>query len=94
MIISHLSFQHCFFKAYNHETDSFLILDVAKYKYPPVWAPATHLFNAMATLDTCGVWNYPYAQKKVRKWTPYAKAKKIVGCQNKYRGYVTLKKVA
>jgi hypothetical protein len=33
--------------AYDPATDSFLILDVAPHKYPPVWAPASALWNAM-----------------------------------------------
>lgn len=37
--------------AYNAETDSFLIIDVAKYKFPPVWVTAQALYNAMATVD-------------------------------------------
>ena len=37
--------------AYDVETDRFLILDVARYKYPPVWVTATDLFNAMNTQD-------------------------------------------
>lgn len=38
--------------AYDEKTDSFLILDVARYKYPPVWVSASDLFAAMNTLDT------------------------------------------
>lgn len=38
--------------AYDEATDSFLILDVARYKFPPVWVTAEDLFNAMNTLDT------------------------------------------
>ena len=37
--------------AYDAETDRFLILDVARYKYPPVWAKAAELFAAMNTTD-------------------------------------------
>lgn len=37
--------------AYNKETDRFLILDVSRYKYPPVWVKASELWQAMATLD-------------------------------------------
>ncbi|MCL1636116.1 phytochelatin synthase family protein [Luteimonas sp. SX5] len=33
--------------AYDHETDRFLILDVAAHKYPSVWVPATLLWDAM-----------------------------------------------
>jgi hypothetical protein len=34
--------------AYHAETDRFLILDVAAYKYPPVWVSAKELWNAMS----------------------------------------------
>jgi hypothetical protein len=37
--------------AYDAETDRFLILDVARYKYPPVWVKAADLFAAMNTPD-------------------------------------------
>jgi hypothetical protein len=38
--------------AYDEATDSFLILDVARYKFPPVWVKAEDLFRAMNTMDT------------------------------------------
>ncbi|NET37526.1 MAG: glutathione gamma-glutamylcysteinyltransferase [Cyanothece sp. SIO1E1] len=38
--------------AYNEESDRFLILDVSRYKYPPVWVPAETLWQAMATVDS------------------------------------------
>jgi len=38
--------------AYNQETDHFLILDVSRYKYPPVWVKAEELWQAMATVDS------------------------------------------
>jgi hypothetical protein len=38
--------------AYDADTDRFLLLDVARYKYPPVWISATELFNAMNTVDS------------------------------------------
>lgn len=37
--------------AYDRDTDMFLILDVARYKYPPVWVKAEELFAAMNTVD-------------------------------------------
>ncbi|PWB81002.1 MAG: glutathione gamma-glutamylcysteinyltransferase [Methylocystaceae bacterium] len=37
--------------AYDENTDRFLILDVARFKYPPVWVEATELFAAMNTID-------------------------------------------
>lgn len=38
--------------AYDAETDRVLILDVAKYKYPPSWVGIHTLREAIATLDT------------------------------------------
>jgi hypothetical protein len=37
--------------AYDGKTDRFLILDVARYKYPPVWVKAADMFAAMNTPD-------------------------------------------
>ena len=38
--------------AYDADTDKFLILDVSRYKYPPVWVEAGALFEAMNTPDS------------------------------------------
>ena len=38
--------------AYDAETDRFLILDVARYKYPPVWVTASELYTSMNTQDS------------------------------------------
>jgi hypothetical protein len=38
--------------AYDAETDRFLILDVARYKYPPVWVKASELYASMNTQDS------------------------------------------
>ena len=38
--------------AYDKETDSFLVLDVSRYKYPPVWVGASALYDAMNTRDS------------------------------------------
>jgi len=37
--------------AYDEKADRFLILDVARYKYPPVWVTTADLFDAMNTPD-------------------------------------------
>jgi len=37
--------------AYDGKADRFLILDVARYKYPPVWVKTADLFAAMNTPD-------------------------------------------
>ncbi len=37
--------------AYDAKQDRFLVLDVARYKYPPVWVSAEDLYKAMNTPD-------------------------------------------
>lgn len=37
--------------AYDAASDSVLLLDVAKFKYPPVWIPLADLWEAMRTTD-------------------------------------------
>lgn len=37
--------------AYHAKADKFLLMDVARYKYPPVWVDAAALFAAMSTDD-------------------------------------------
>jgi len=37
--------------AYDEKQDRFLIMDVARYKYPPVWVSAADLYAAMNTVD-------------------------------------------
>ena len=37
--------------AYHEGEDRFLMLDVARFKYPPVWVKAQRLFEAMTTID-------------------------------------------
>lgn len=38
--------------AYHQLTDRFLILDVSRYKYPPVWVKAIDLWQAIKTTDS------------------------------------------
>jgi Phytochelatin synthase len=38
--------------AYDADTDRFLLLDVSRYKYPPVWVEADDLYGAMNTPDS------------------------------------------
>jgi Phytochelatin synthase len=45
--------------SYHPQERMFLFMDVAKYKYPPVWVPAEALYKAMQTEDRCGAWNFP-----------------------------------
>jgi hypothetical protein len=37
--------------AYNESTDRFLVMDVARFHYPPWWVTAEALFKGMSTLD-------------------------------------------
>jgi hypothetical protein len=37
--------------AYDAKSDHFLVLDTARYKYPPVWVKAQDLWDAMNTVD-------------------------------------------
>jgi hypothetical protein len=37
--------------AYDENTDRFLMLDVARYRYPPAWIKTQDLWNAMNTMD-------------------------------------------
>lgn len=93
--------------SYHPPTDSFLIMDVAKYKYPPVWVGATTLFAALSGLDTCAHYDYPKAQERLVDNTSdgstnhlfnpltqdeYTQALNVLGCKPGYRGYVILKK--
>jgi hypothetical protein len=38
--------------AYNRTADDLLLMDVARYKYPPFWVDADLMWQAMATTDT------------------------------------------
>ncbi|MBD2259722.1 phytochelatin synthase family protein [Pseudanabaena sp. FACHB-2040] len=38
--------------AYDADTDQFLVLNVSRYKYPPVWVKAEDLWQATNTVDT------------------------------------------
>jgi len=85
--------------SYSEKWDAFLIVDVAKYKYPPVWIPAERLFAAMATVDNCGSWDYPNAQEKLtdeeRQSTGSMSAaiSEKLGCTKELRGFITVKKL-
>ena len=81
--------------SYSRSKDAFLVMDVAKYKYPPVWVPTPRLFAAMRTVDTCGSWNYPDGQIDLKSRYLYPtehhdlqKALKILSCRESHRGYI------
>ena len=81
---------------YDAGTDSFLVLDVAKYKMPPFFVRADKLYGALATVDDCGIWNWPDAQATLtaeeRTATgPMTMAvKDKLGCKPSYRGFITI----
>jgi hypothetical protein len=88
--------------SYSEKRDAFLIMDVAKYKYPPVWIPSERLFDGLATYDNCGSWNFPDAQdllsQEERSSTPgdanYASIMNKLGCEKKLRGYITVTRIS
>lgn len=85
---------------YAEREDSFLIMDVAKYKYPPVWVPAARLYASMATVDKCGNWDFPRGQDSfssdeekdamVNK-TVYEALLKRINCKETHRGYIIVR---
>lgn len=46
--------------AYNAKADRFLLMDVSRYKYPPVWVKSQELWAAMATPDSTSHHNRGY----------------------------------
>ena len=85
--------------SYNKMEDSFLIMDVAKYKYPPAWVTAGRLFASMSTIDACGEWDYPAAQESLRpellepnSTHLYHKALKKLHCREDFRGYIIVRR--
>ena len=77
--------------AYHAETDSFLIMDVAKYKYPPVWAPMEKLWGGIATPDFCGFYTYPEHPFPVSY--PNNDISSLIGCQSTFRGFILITKL-
>ena len=85
--------------AYDPASDSMLIMDVAKYKYPPVWAKTSQLYHSLSTIDTCGDWDFPTAQENLPeelKHRPpgtteeWDNAKAILGCRDTFRGVIVI----
>lgn len=85
--------------AYSPVLDAFLIMDVAKYKYPPVWINTETLYQALFAMDTCGKWNGPAAQAALspellhpESVTDLAAAMVLLGCEPASRGYIVVSK--
>ena len=82
--------------SYSKHEDAFLVLDVAKYKYPSVWVPAAKLHAAMQTLDSCGQWDYPTAQDKLvsrhhNSTDDTQDVRRELNCKPKHRGFIVVK---
>jgi hypothetical protein len=61
--------------AYNNKLKSWLVLDTAKYQYPPVWVPTQKLFDATSILDICG--SFSYSGKRNIEWSPVDLARSL-----------------
>jgi len=73
--------------AYNAERDAFLILDVAKYKYPPAWISTPQLVQALNTVDNCGRFTYPEFPV-TWDYNQIEYLREVLGCEVKHRGYI------
>jgi len=76
---------------YHPGADAFLVLDVAKYKYPAAWIPADMMYDAAATEDMCGVWDWPDAQDPLPTDATIPELKVMLGCKVTMRGYIVVK---
>ena len=85
---------------YADREDAFLIMDVAKYKYPPVWVPAARLYASMATIDKCGNWDFPRGQERFsveeekgafENKTIYEALLNRINCRQTFRGYIIVR---
>ncbi|GKY97109.1 hypothetical protein MPSEU_000669300 [Mayamaea pseudoterrestris] len=86
--------------SYSSSQDAFLIMDMAKYKYPPVWVPTHRLVASMQGVDQCGDWDFPKAQWDLsdRYLHPtdvhdLHKAFKLLNCRPTNRGYVIVEMI-
>eukprot|EP00980_Cylindrotheca_fusiformis_P005670 scaffold1184_cov132-Cylindrotheca_fusiformis.AAC.91 len=79
--------------AYNAELDAFLIMDVAKYKYPPVWVPTSNLFYGVGSSDFCASFQYPEDPSSIdlATLTNYTAIGIALRCQPDYRGFIVVK---
>jgi len=74
--------------AYSPGLDAFLVMDVAKYKYPPAFVPSTDVMTGVATLDFCGSMKH---HNLPVDWTKdFATIGKELGCTPGYRGFVVI----
>jgi hypothetical protein len=86
--------------AYSPSMDAFLVMDVAKYKYPNAWISTSLLYKSLQTFDTCGQWKFPMAQEKLHPEYLHPEssfdmmnAMAKLGCESTRRGYITIAKI-
>lgn len=77
--------------AYDAATDSFLVMDVAKYKYPPVFVPTEALLHGAATLDTCSTMGEHPTPVDFTSHD-FQKLSHDLACQPGFRGFVVIKR--
>ena len=83
--------------AYSPTLGAFLVMDVAKYKYPPVWIPTELLYHSLATVDNCGAWDGPVAQAELpnellhpESADALKRAMSALNCQATRRGFIVV----
>jgi hypothetical protein len=83
--------------SYSKEQDALLIMDVAKYKYPPVWVSVGRLHASASTTDGCGDWNFPAGQDRLSRKdllgynstrVDYDEGLRELNCTTTFRGYI------
>jgi Phytochelatin synthase len=85
--------------SYSKSQDAFLMLDVAKYRFPPSWISTARLYAAMSTLDSCGDWDFPQAQDLLppsqalpRTQEAMEEAFTLLNCRPTFRGFVVVQR--
>ena len=77
--------------AYNDEQDAFLVMDVAKYKYSPVWVPTVNLLGGVGTVDSCASFTYPNKPVDILS-LGFEAALALLDCRPMYQGYILVTK--
>ena len=85
--------------AYSYSLDAFLLMDVAKYKYPNAWIMAETLYHSLGTTDQCASWDGPMAQTKLPPsllhpltMEDMKAAMRLLHCQPMPRGFMVVSK--
>jgi hypothetical protein len=83
--------------AYSDSLDAFLVMDVAKYKYPNAWIKAETLYHSLGTIDHCATWDGPGAQAELPpsllrplKREDMEVAIQQLHCQSMPRGFIVI----